>query len=71
MGRMDVEAHLVALRHPDLEGQDEILRWLEKCLGNLNAPCDLISKWGGIDETMEFCVESFWTCASQALALYL
>ena len=44
MGRRDVEAHLVALRHPGREEQDGNRRWLENCLGNLNAPCDLISK---------------------------
>lgn len=44
MGRLDVEARLVALRHPGLEEQDGTRRWFENCLGNLDAPCDLISK---------------------------
>ena len=43
-GRRDVEAHLVASRYPGLEEQMWTLRWLEKCLGTLNAPCDLIFK---------------------------
>ena len=51
MGRTDEEAHLVTLRHPDLEEQDGIRRWFESCLGNLNAPCDLISMWGGVEKT--------------------
>ena len=49
MGRLDVEAHLVALRHPGREEQDGTRRRLENCLGNLNAPCDLISKRGRVD----------------------
>ena len=44
MGRLDVEAHLVALRHPSLKEQDGTRREIENCLGNLNAPCDLISE---------------------------
>ena len=49
MGRLDVEARLVALRHPGLEEQDGTRIWFDNCLGNLDAPCDLISKRGGIE----------------------
>lgn len=38
-----MEAHLVALRHVDLEGRWETLRHDETCLGALNTPCALIS----------------------------
>ena len=49
MGRLDVEAHLVALRHPGREEQDGTRRRLENCLGNFNAPYDLISKRGRVE----------------------